>query len=71
MMDLHLKKMIEQTRYVVQHLQNGDSLGRRIKIGLETTQLESGTNEPIERKGRLKKLKYITPTILTELICKL
>ena len=25
-------------------------------------------NEPIERRGRLQRLKYITPTILTDLI---
>ena len=70
-MDLHLEKLTEQTRYVVQHLRNGDSLGRRMKICLETTQLESGTNEPLEKKGRLTKLQYITPTILTDLISEL
>lgn len=67
-LDLHLEKVAEQTRYIVQHVRNGDSLGRRIKICLETAQLEAAINELIERSGRIFRIKHITPTILTELI---
>ena len=49
-------------------MRNRDSLGRRVMISVETTQLESGINEPIERGGRIQKLRYITPMILTDLI---
>ena len=69
--DLHLEKIAEQTRYVVQHLRNQDSTGRRIRICIETTQLESGINEPVERGGRLLRMEYITTTILTDLIREL
>ena len=55
-MDLHLEKMTEQTQYIVQHLRNGDSLGRQIKISLETTQLEAVTNEP-RKEGEIGKTK--------------
>ena len=35
--DLHVGKMAEQTKYIVQHLRNQDSLGRRVMISVETT----------------------------------
>ena len=66
--DLHLEKVAEQSKYIVQHLRNGDSLGRRIIISIETTQLESGLNDPVSGGGILNRINYITPTILTELI---
>ena len=69
--DIHLEKLVEQTKYVVQHLRNGDSLGKRILICIGTSQMESGLNTPIERNGTLSKLNYITPTILTDLINEL
>ena len=67
-MDLHIEKLAEQTRYIVQHLRNNDSLGKRVLISIGTTQMESGINQHIERNGRLARMKYVTPTILTELI---
>ena len=48
-----------------------NSVGNRVLISLETSQLEAGVNEPIERGGVLGDLPYITPTILTDLIIEL
>ena len=57
--DLHLTQVAEQARYVVQHLRNRDSVGRRIRISIEVSQLESGINQRITRNGATRKVQYI------------
>ena len=67
-LDLHLAQLVEQSKFIVQHLRNRDSVGRRIKISIEVSQLESGKNQKITRNGTAYKTRYITPTILTTLM---
>ena len=67
-LDLHLAQLVEQSRYMIQHLRNNDSVGRRIRISIEVSQLESGINRKITRNGEIQKLKYMTPTIITTLM---
>ena len=70
-MDLHVGKMAEQVKYLVQHLRNNDSLGRRIKISVEVSQLESGMTMPIWKKGCAEKLTYLKPTTIMDLMTEL
>ena len=67
-LDLHLAQVTEQSRFMIQHLRNKDSVEKRIRISIEVSQLESGMNEKITRNGETKNLRYITPTIITSLM---
>ena len=70
-MDLHIEHLAEQTRYIIQHIRNDDSTGRRIRISTEISQLEAGTAASITRKGRILQLPYLTPTVITSLMSQL
>lgn len=70
-MDLHVEYLSEQTRYIIQHVRNGDSVGKRVIISTEISQLEAGSKYSITRRGETTKLGYLTPTVLTSLMCQL
>ena len=61
--DLYIDMLSEQAKYVIQHTRNKDSLGRRIKISIEVSQMEAGTNKDIEEFMSRKEWGCITPTI--------
>ena len=57
LLDLHIALITEEAKYVIQHLRNNDSTGRRIKINMEISQLETGTGHHITRNGESTKVK--------------
>ena len=64
--DLHIETVRIQTEFLVQHLRNGNSVGRRMKIQLSQHQLESGLREQVvSKKGRPG---YLTKTWITNLL---
>ena len=69
--DVEVEMLAEQARYCVQHLRNGDSLGRRIRILIENHQLESGLNGSILQYPDLCGLEYLTPTLLLKMLQQL
>ena len=70
-MDLHIEHLAKQVRYIIQHIRNDDSTGKRIVISTEISQLEAGTATSITRNGKILQLEYLTTTVLTSLMCQL
>ena len=70
-MDLHIEHLAEQARYIIQHIRNDDSTGKRTVISTEISQLEAGTATSITRNGKILQLEYLTTTVLTSLMCQL
>ena len=70
-MDLHAEHLADQARYMIQHLRNGDSTGRRITISTGISQMEAAIARSITRTGEITRLNYLTPTVLTSLMCQL
>ena len=68
MTDLHLESLVHQTKFMIQHLRNGDSVGRRIMILMNTHQLESGLSTPFERFDLGQIECYMTDSIILELL---
>ena len=58
--DLHLEMLAQQVRYFIQHVRNGDSVGKQIQIIMSVYQLEPGLDEPIEGKEPKEVEGYLT-----------
>ena len=69
--DFHLTKIVLQTKYVIQHLRNKDSAGRRIKILICAHQLEAGIPTQFERGDVRRSARYITSSIILDLLADL
>ena len=69
--DLEAQETAVQAKYMVQHLRNNDSLGRRLRILVEDYQLEAGTSQSILERATLKKLNYLTPSLLLDQLRRL
>ena len=69
--DLHLTMLSTQARYTAQHLRNNDLLGRRVKIIMETHQLESGLSTCFERGSLEKTASYMTRSLILDLLLEL
>ena len=66
--DLEVEMLAAQSEFIIQDLQNDDSLGRIVKILVEYYQMESGLNESVLRAEALGKLTYLTPSLVLELL---
>ena len=71
MEDIHLEMIAQQTQYFIQHVRNGDSLGRRIQILLSVYQMESGLDDPVGGDALGKAGNYLTDSLALSLLTEL
>ena len=71
MADLSIIMITQQTKYVIQHLRNRDSVGRRIEILMCHHQLESGLSTQFERGSVKMTAAYIKGSIILNLLVEL